>query len=394
MKVRLSKIFTVLFVVLLSFSSLGILSVNSQVENTWTSLAPMPRATSGIKAVVVNEKMYVMSGTFNYEYDPATGTWIAKKPMPTIRWISFALTACLDKIYVIGGDDENRSGGFYFLGTNEVYDPLTNTWETKQPMPTSREYMDANVVNGKIYVIGGMTWMDENKNYRNHTAVNEVYDPTTDSWSSKQPAPFAVGQYASAVLNNKIYIMGGTSNGTLYGGSSELVSNQIYDVETDTWSLGASIPPTKYSADAGVVAGTYYASAGATVGVMAPKRIYVIGGGLTETTNVVHVYDPVLDNWTSGAPMSVNRSSLAVGVVGDILYAMGGLLGWEGGDWPLYGYSLGVTNVVEQYTPFGYGTIPTEPEPELFPTILVIVSIAVIAVVGLGIFVYFKKFKN
>ena len=72
---------------------------------------------------MVNGKIYVIGGTFHYEYDPATGNWTAKKPMPTPRIGSFGIATCQDKIYVIGGEDEALSGrGYYFLATNEVYD--------------------------------------------------------------------------------------------------------------------------------------------------------------------------------------------------------------------------------------------------------------------------------
>ena len=339
----------------------------------------MPQAISGVKAAVVNGKIYVIGGTFHYEYDPATGNWTAKKPMPTPRIGSFGIATCQDKIYVIGGEDEALSGrGYYFLATNEVYDPVTDTWETKKPMPTSRRYVEANVVNGKIYVVGGMTSEDENRAYQNYTVVNEVYDPATDAWTSKQPAQIPVANYASAVVDNKIYIMGGTD------GSQPLISNQVYNVENDTWSLGASLPTY-----------VYHTASVATAGVMAPKRIYIIGGGFTKTTNAVHVYDPAADDWTSGAPMPTNRSSLAVGIVNDVIYAMGGNLGWEGGEWPLYGYPLGTTSVVEQYIPLGYGTIPPESQPELFPTTLVAAaSVATAVVVGVGLLVYFKKRKR
>jgi N-acetylneuraminic acid mutarotase len=243
-------------------------------------------------------------------------------------------------------------------------------------MPTSRTHLEANVVDDKIYLIGGTT-----DNYRSLvTSVNEVYDPANDSWTTKKPAPIGVVNYAAAVIGNKIYIMGGgaSSSRPLIG-----ISNQIYNAETDTWSFGASLPTF-----------TLYAAAGATTGVMAPKRIYVIGGGFTETSNSVYAYHPTLDNWSAGTPMPTNRICLAVAVVDDVIYAMGGALGWEGGEWPWEGYSLGTTSVVEQYTPFGYGTIP-QPEPEPFPTALVIAaSGASIAIIGVGLLVYFKKRKH
>jgi N-acetylneuraminic acid mutarotase len=277
-------------------------SAASPVENSWTTKTPLPEGISIVKAAVVNGKIYVMGYSFNYEYDPDTDSWTAKTPMPTPRsGASFGIVSCQNKIYVIGG--ENETNGYYvdYLSTNEAYDPSTDSWETKTSMPTSREWAEANVVGGKIYVMSGVT-----DNYRSvRTSANEVYDPVTDSWSTKQPVPFAVIKGASAVVDNKIYMLGG-----LFNSSSPLnaVYNQIYDTETDAWSFGASLPT-----------GMWYTAAGATAGVMAPKRIYVMGGGFTEVTNVVNVYDPALDDWSTGAPLPTNRTGHAIAVVNDLL---------------------------------------------------------------------------
>ncbi len=372
-----------LVLVLLAALSTGIAVSASSAEakeNSWTTKTSLPQAISGAKAVAVNGKIYIMTGTFNYEYNPAMDNWTVKKPMPTTRG-SFGIAVFQNKIYVIGGEDKALSSKrHYFLSTNEVYDPSTDTWETKKPMPTSRKYVDANVVNGRIHVIGGITYEDENNHHQNHTAVNEVYDPATDSWITKQPTLFAIARYASAVVDSKIYVLGGTSNQV--DDSQAWVANQIYDAEADTWSLGASLPTA-----------TYHGAAVATTGVMAPKRVYVIGGGFTEVTNVVNVYDPASDSWIAAASMPTNRSSLALALVNDVIYAMGGSLGWEGEAFPYEGHPVGTTNVVEQYTPFGYGTILQEPVP--FPTVLVgVASGASVIVVGMGLLVYFKKCKH
>jgi N-acetylneuraminic acid mutarotase len=55
------------------------------------------------------------------------------------------------KIYAIGG--YNDSSGC--LSTVEEYDPATDTWTTKTPMPTTRAGLAIGVVNNKIYAIGG-----------------------------------------------------------------------------------------------------------------------------------------------------------------------------------------------------------------------------------------------
>ena len=48
-----------------------------------------------------------------------------------------------------------------------------NSWISKAPMLTARAYLGAAVVNGKIFAIGG---------YNNgYLSTNEEYDPTTDT---------------------------------------------------------------------------------------------------------------------------------------------------------------------------------------------------------------------
>ncbi|TRZ51781.1 MAG: hypothetical protein D4S01_04105, partial [Dehalococcoidia bacterium] len=241
----------------------------------------MPTARSGFGVAVVEGKIYAIGGTngsylnTNEMYDPTTNTWTTKKSMPTARK-GHAIAVYQNKIYVIGGvigsSDPVSSG---YTGVTEVYDPLTDTWETMEPMPTARGDLCANVVNEKIYLTEGRKHGDVFPFYQN-PAVNEVYDPSTDSWSTKTPIPTSTFVYASAVVDNKIYVMGGFSRGHL---------NQIYNPETDTWSYGKEISTAVFSA-----------AAGATTGVLAPKRIYVLGGQDDNIAfNLTQVYDPEND---------------------------------------------------------------------------------------------------
>ena len=192
-------------------------------------------------------------------------------------------------------------------------------------MPTLRTQFEANVVNGRIYIIGGSS------------GLNEVYDPATDSWTTKAAMPIGVSGYASAVVDNKIYFMGGSDSDTHN-------LNQIYDADTDTWSFGTPVPTP---VDGAV--------AGATSGVLAPKRIYVIGGktfrnSILYGTSTNQVYNPQNDSWIVGASMPTARYQLHMTVLNDQLYVMEGFQRFGIGAYCL---------VNEQYTPFGYGTAPS-----------------------------------
>ena len=329
-------------------------------ENSWETKTPMLEAIGGVKAAAVNGKIYVIGGKANFEYNPDTDSWITKKTMPTAR-TSFEIAVYQNKIYAIGGSAGwTQETGTIYSDVNEVYDPATDTWETKAAMKTMRTGLEANAVNGKIYLIGG--YLRENYTVSNTTSsLNEVYDVATDSWATKEPLPYPAYDYASAVVNNKICIIGWNRT-------------QIYDPEGDAWSQSTPSP----TAVIGAVAG-------ATTGLMAPERIFVIGGiqGI-EGFNITQVYNPENEGWTLGEPMPTARGGLTVAVVNDLLYAIGGR--------PCGICPVLTTN--EQYTPFGYGTIPQQTPPEPFPTTLVIVSVTTVAVVCMCLLVYFKKRKH
>jgi N-acetylneuraminic acid mutarotase len=295
----------------------------------------------GGRAGVVDGKVYVMAGYLNYQYDPVSDTWTAKKPMPTPR-ILFGMAVWQDKIYVIGGGKGVNSlnyRGSSLSDVVEVYYPSTDTWQTKQPMPTARVDLQASVVNGQIYLVGGK---EDNQNKVN---LNEVYTVANDSWSTAEPVPYSVYSYTSAVCGDKIYIIGGQS---LQAPILNLNYAQIYDCANNSWSFSAPMPTS-----------VTYAAACATTGEAAPRRIYVIGGVLEGSYDSVvlgdvQIYDPQNDKWTFGASMPSVRNLHTVAVVDDRLYAIGGKP--YGPPYPVLSGDKDTFTHNEVYTPFGYGS--------------------------------------
>lgn len=321
-------------------------SGSSAVENSWTEKAPVPSPQGDDQAAVVNGIIYLVGAighydaaansyvvtSIHYAYNPSNDTWTTISPMPTPR-VSFAIATCNNKIYVIGGH-EAKPSDMPLSSVNEVYDPSTNSWSTAAPMPTVRGVMRAETVNGKIYVMGGRTG-------GMYSTVNttDIYDPVTDSWSTGASMPYSVNDYASAVVDNKIFVIGGYDE---WANFPYVQYTQIYNPANDTWSLGSSIPTTAFSP-----------GAGATTGFMAPKKIYVFGGmvGFAIGSNQTYAYDPTSNSWTSAAPMPTARFGATAAVVNDIFYVIGGS-GYNGN--AVHGVA-GVANN-EQYTPVGYGT--------------------------------------
>ncbi len=299
----------------------GIVSAVASADS-WVTQSSVP-FSGRYEVAVVNNSIYAIAKNQIAEYDPDLDTWTLKKNLPFNR-TKFVVAVYNDLIYVIGGDG----------GLNQVYDPINETWENKTSMPTPRTQLNANVVNGKIYLIAGRTG-----GQKTTMDLNEVYDPETDTWSTKTSIPYPVVGYASAVVDNKIYVIGGQNEFHALDTPLNIASTQIYDPETDTWSMGASLPKTVWNA-----------AAGATTGKNAPKRIYVIGGldsGIMGTTSN-QMYDPETDKWTTGvSKMPTARAWLNVAVVNDLLYVIGGSPG----------LFLDFTGTNEQYIPLGFGTI-------------------------------------
>jgi N-acetylneuraminic acid mutarotase len=331
---------TVVLLLILAFLTASFLisaetaSSSSEVtENSWVSKAQMQVARSFIGVAVVKDKIYAIGGSTqhgsspgnltggvvgtNEEYNPETDSWTYKESMLTPRQ-NFAIAVSQNKIYCLGGLLENGT----LTNVNEAYNPATDTWETKAPMPTPRSYVKANVADGEVYLIGGDT----------NGTLNEVYDPATDFWTTKKSAPTSTYAYASAVVDDKVYVIGGSLN-------------QIYDVGNDSWSLGAPQPSR-----------TAYGAAVATLGVNAPKRIYVLGQdfSFSEPPYVNQVYDPAANAWSVGASLPTERRGFGVAVVSDAIYVIGGFT--EVFD--MFNDYVTVYSTNELYLPFGFGTVP------------------------------------
>jgi N-acetylneuraminic acid mutarotase len=198
-------------------------SVYTPWRNRWRHVAPMPTARALLAAATGRDgRIYAFGGTaFGFigevmdaveAYNPATDTWTRVRPMPTARAGAAAVAAPDGKIYVIGGYDL-ATGFLNPLNTVEAYDPATNRWSSKAPMPTRRELLGAAVGrDGRIYAVAG-----ENNSHQSLRKV-EAYSPATDTW---RPAPFLF------VPRNDLGVVAG-SDGTVYA-----IGGCIYNCFTD-----------------------------------------------------------------------------------------------------------------------------------------------------------------
>jgi N-acetylneuraminic acid mutarotase len=176
--------------------------------DTWTAKSEMPTARLCHHASVVNGRIYIIGGAdastpkvghvWTVEvYDPVTDTWTQKGDMPRSRASGFS-SVVDGKIYIIGG-----YGGPQRV---EEYDPSTDTWVTKSEMPSARRSLATSALDGKIYAIGG--YVPDAAGHPGVATV-EVYDPATDTWTTAPDMPSARFAPRTSVIDGKIYVIGG-----------------------------------------------------------------------------------------------------------------------------------------------------------------------------------------
>ncbi|MCL2288403.1 MAG: hypothetical protein FWC33_04420, partial [Candidatus Bathyarchaeota archaeon] len=243
----------------------------------------------------------------NERYDPSTDKWVTLASMPTPR-TGFAITACGGKIYCIGGYGYDESGLIPKTSRdlNEVYDIASDSWSVKTPLPVSEYFIQAHVMDGKIWVVTQQTLY--------------VYDTVEDSWTSKSNIPTQGIHAFSTVVDNKIIIIDKVAHDSYLEYNSVVfiatMKVMIYNPKTDVWSKGQTSPEHHIPNEIMIRSIT----AGVTTGEYAPKKIYT----LLETSS--YAYDLVEDIWsTITGPEHTSLTGYGVAVVDDLLYVFGGI---------------------------------------------------------------------
>ncbi len=245
--------------------------------DTWDRAADLPAPRHNMPLVVLGDTLYAVGGlsgtSFRSErtlwaYHADRNEWTSRAGLPAPRGAGVAVSIGR-KIVLMGGIRRFADGGL--SAAPDIYDPAFDSWVEVWPMPTPRDHLAAETVNGVVYVIGGRQ-MSPNKN----SDVVEVYDPTKylgGRWARKSPMPTARGALGSAVLDGKIHLLGGET------ATSVLGTHEVYDPDKDLWTEAAPLPTPRHGIAVASLDG----------------KIYVIGGGpepgISET-DVVEVYTP------------------------------------------------------------------------------------------------------
>jgi N-acetylneuraminic acid mutarotase len=308
---------------------------------TTTKFAPLPEPAEEYWSATANGKFYLFGGSgatigTRYvlpgrvlEYDPSADKWTSKKQMPRPS-DHMAVAEYRGKIYLFGGvstEGPGDAGAYNFqLNDSWEYDPTMDSWKALPPMPTRRNAAAAVEAGGKIYVIGGSGLGPGAPNPASAeqllvTGANEVFDPATNKWESRQAMPTPRNHPAIGMVGGKIYLIGGrigSANVANFLAEATGVVEE-YDPATDRWRVMSKMP----TARSGEGWATY------------DGLIYVVGGELRDyhmdaIFRDVEAFDPATNSWFRLPPMPTARHGVNAAAIGNRLYLIGGHLAFDG----------------------------------------------------------------
>jgi N-acetylneuraminic acid mutarotase len=180
------------------------------VSDSWIQRASMPSQRCSLAVAELDGKIYAMGGSPPLRehdfavYDPLFDQWTVLPDMPSGR-NHLAAGVSGGRIYALGG----RTGGISgILSVVEEYDPGTGIWATKTPMPTARGGVASATLAQYIVVFGGEgNSLDPDGVFEE----TEAYDSIADKWISLPPMPTPRHGIGAALVGQLVYIPGGAS---------------------------------------------------------------------------------------------------------------------------------------------------------------------------------------
>ena len=275
----------------------------------WEELAPQPVGRDVHTAVLLGGNIYVGGG---YEgrnldddedsyrldvYNLTTNQW---SPSPiTTPYCDFAMTILLGKLVTVGGSTKNDEIVKKVLVLNAGH------WDDYSKMLTSRYRATAVGYHSMLIVVGGGTKVE---NEWTVASTTELLDTTDGRWYSCSNLPSPHVHLQAAVMNNKLYLLGGFNE-------DNKLSSQVFVASLDTLSSHQlnwqSAPNTPWCCSTPVV--------------MYDKFLLTVGGWQQNRTSEVCVFNPSNGQWQHLTNIPAARSAPAVVSAADDIIIIGGV---------------------------------------------------------------------
>jgi len=286
---------------------LASLQLFAQVQGQWTSTGSMQTGRElNAEVRVAGGKVLSTGGTDNSGnilnsaelYNSASGKWTLTGSMAEAREYFPAVALTNGKVLVSGGLGTSS----VVLGGAELYDPTTGVWTSAGLLSIARYGHTATLLtNGKVLVTGGCTASGCSAT----TAVSEIYDPTSNSWTTTGDLNTARYFHTAVLLKTgKVLVVGG------YAG---LTSCELYNASTGTWSVAASTSAGRYLN---------------TTTLLPDGKVLAAGGASGRfPMNSAEIYDPTANTWTLTGTMVSARYGHAAALLTDGTVVLAGGMG-------------------------------------------------------------------
>ncbi|CAH1780031.1 unnamed protein product [Owenia fusiformis] len=215
---------------------------------------------------VVDNFMYACGGKYDgnenneiatarcFRYDPRFDSWFELASMNESRK-DFSMVAHGKQLYAISGQDENM-----VMCTVECFLIEKNDWESRQGLASAVYGHASAICNNLIYVSGG-------QKFDGYTNSVSCYDPNTDHWSECPPLKGARANHIMEEIMDKLYVIGGNTEDS-YGFPVPTVQIEMYDPKIEQWTLckssinirdaGSAVMSNKIYVIGGINGGHYY----------------------------------------------------------------------------------------------------------------------------------------
>jgi N-acetylneuraminic acid mutarotase len=231
----------------------------------WRTIAPLPQAlshagitTDGVQYIYYAGGYYSPTATTAdaftataevWRYDTVSNTYLELPDLPAPRGAG-GMAMVGSTLYYFGGTDSGRAEDFGDAWRLDTTNPFA-TWTPIAPLPNPRNHMGWGVINGQVYVVGGMHLTVAS------TAQGDLdrYDPATDTWTVLAPLAYPRDHVMDSTFTDiygRLVVVGGWGK----NGISGLVS--AYTPGTNTWVNLTSLPLVRTSSSArGFPSGKY-----------------------------------------------------------------------------------------------------------------------------------------
>jgi N-acetylneuraminic acid mutarotase len=228
----------------------------------WSILSELPEPRHHITLTEFNGRLYAIGGLTGrvntrphndvFVYDPVIDTWEIATNLP-VSVGAHSAAAYGENIFLFGGWGTST----IFLDSTWMFNPESNIWSERPPMPTARNHSVAVVLDSLIFVMGGRI-IDRGSTI--NVKTNEAYSPASNAWYTFADLPNARSGHSIGVHDGKIYLFGGeyfASGGGIYSSVWE------YNPALDTWLEISTMQTPRHGTAAVRVADTLFIIGGA-----------------------------------------------------------------------------------------------------------------------------------